>query len=124
MRRKGFLLLDLIIGLGLLGILIASVNLTMVSSSKSLRIVEEKTLLIDHCQRIAESLKSTTDENNDFFESLLPELNFKEYNCDKIPEGMDAFVRVDHYSEKLQEYTVRVEREDRHVEFAATRILK
>lgn len=124
MKREGLVLLDVLISLALIGLLALCVNNAIVMSTKSLTIVQEKSLIVDQCQRIVESLKVPSQENNDYFKSLTHDSGFTEYECDLLPEDMSAFIRLEEDTGMLQTYTVTVRRGDIDVEFIATRLLQ
>lgn len=124
MRREGFLLLDILISLALIGILAVSVNTAIVMSTKSIRTVQEKSYIVDQCQRITETLKVPSQKNDDLFEALICDSNYVEYKCDYLPEDMEAFIRLKEATGKLQTYTVLVRKGDVDVEFVATRVLQ
>ena len=124
MKREGFVLLDVLISLALIGLLALCVNNAIVMSTKSLIIVQEKSLIVDQCQRIVESLKVPSQENNDYFKTLTYDSDFTDYECDFLPEDMNAHIRLDDDTGMLQTYTVTVRRGDVDVEFIASRLLQ
>ena len=124
MKRKGFFLVDIILGLGLLGLLALVVQTSIITTSKTIVSVENRAELIDNCQRIAESLKVPNEDNNDFFESLIYDEGFVDYACSFLPEGMEAMVKLDYHDEKLQMYTVTVRGEGSDVSLSATRVIQ
>jgi len=124
LKRKGFFLIDIILGLGLLGMLALVVQTTIITSTRSIVAIENRADLIDNCQRIAESLKVPSEENDEFFEMLTYEDGFVSYPCTQLPEGMEAMVRLVHRDGKLQKYSVMVRGEGSDVSLSATRVLQ
>jgi hypothetical protein len=124
LKRKGFFLIDIILGLGLLGLLALVVQTSIISSARGIGSIENRAALIDNCQRIVETLKVPNEGNNDFFAAVTYDDGFVHYPCSYLPEDMDALVRLDYENEKLQQYTVMVRGEDTNVSLSATRILK
>lgn len=124
MKRKGFFLIDIILGLGLLGLLALVVHTSIITSSRSIASIENRSALIDNCQRIVESLKVPSQDNNDFFKEMTYDDGFVHYPCAYLTEGMEAMVRLDYQDEKLQRYTVLLRGEDTDVSLSATRVFQ
>ena len=122
MKRRGFLLIDLLLGLGLLGLLATSVHTAMVFSTKSMVVIERNEAVLDHCQRIVETLKVKYDENENLFTQLSLSGEYQDYNCSKLPDTMEASIRLQNETETLQTYSVVVRREGYHAELVATRV--
>ncbi|WP_422487179.1 hypothetical protein [Gudongella sp. DL1XJH-153] len=124
MKKPGFLLIDIIIGLGLLGLLAVVIHTSIATSAKSIRIIENRSVLLDNCQRVAETLKVPSEENNEFFLALSYDDGFMDYPSPYAPENTQVLVRLDEHGDRIQTYTVMLKGEDSHVELVASRILK
>ncbi|MCR3956718.1 MAG: hypothetical protein NUK57_10515 [Gudongella sp.] len=124
MKRKGFFLIDIILGLGLLGLLALVVQTSIITTSKTIVSVENRAELIDNCQRVVESLKVPSEENNDLFLEIMSEDGFVDYACSFLAEDMVAMVKLDYHDEKLQMYTVTVRGEGSDVSLSATRVIQ
>lgn len=122
MKRKGFSLVELIVALGLLGLLSLVILNAATTSTVGLSKIERRSILLDQCQRIVETLKVESDENNELFDKCIPEGDYLSYPCSYISEGAAAYVKLVQKSERLQTYTVRIEWEEEYVELTASRI--
>ena len=123
MKRKGFFLIDIILGLGLLGMLALVVQTTIITSTRSIVSIESRAEVIDNCQMIVERLKVPSEENDEFFKGLTYDDGFVHYPCSYLPEALEAMVKLDYQDEKLQKYTVIVRGEGSDVSLFATRVL-
>ncbi|MGM0395596.1 MAG: hypothetical protein ACQEP4_00905 [Bacillota bacterium] len=124
MKKEGFVLVEILIGFALVFLLASSVYIAMTSSAKSMNAIEKRALLTDHCQRIAETLKVPSKENDEYFLLVSSASDLTPYDCDKLPEGMEAHVRLENATERLQTYVVIVREEERDAQLVATRILQ
>ncbi len=118
------MLVDIIVGLGLLGLLAVVIYASIATSSRSIRIIENRSVLLDNCQRVAEELKVPSEENNEFFLGLSYDDGFIHYPSTYAPANTEVLVRLDDHGDRIQTYTVMVKGEDSNVELVATRIFK
>lgn len=124
-KRKAFILVEIIIGLALIGLLFSvafpSITATRVGISK----VEKKSIVIDQAQRIVMTLKPPSEENNNLLNNLMggDYLNYEDY---LLTDNLIASIYIDSRSENYQVYTVEVKflEEDISVKFQATRNLE
>ena len=123
MKRKGFSLVEIVIGLGLLGLLSLVILNAVTTSSVGIVRIERRSIILDQCQRVVETLKLDSEENNDFFDSCIEGDDYVPYPCGYLNDGATAYVKLDHDGERLQTYSVKILWEDDHVELKASRII-
>ncbi|HOK63652.1 MAG TPA: type II secretion system protein [Soehngenia sp.] len=93
MYKKGYMLIEIIVGLAIFGLIsVTSYNLLKISYKNSDK-VELKLLMTYLCQEVIEELKSDTPENNDIFNSLIAEGKYL-FKNDKIGEGYECELKL------------------------------
>jgi type II secretory pathway pseudopilin PulG len=90
MYKKGYMLIELVVGLAIFGLVsLTSYNLLNISFKNTDK-VEEKLLMTYLCQEVIEELKSDTSGNDHIFNDLIKKGNYlfeidkigKEYQCE------------------------------------------
>lgn len=124
-KRRAFILVEIIVGLALIGLL-ASVALPSITSTRlGLLKVEKKAIVIDQAQRIVMTLKPPSEDNN----NLLNHIGvgaFINYEDSLLRDDLIASVYIDECCDKYQIYTVEVKflEDDISAKFKATRDLE
>ena len=123
-KKKAFILIDIILGIALVGLLASVVYPSITSTSLGFARLEKKTTVIDQAQRITQTLKSSCEENNNLFDSLSLGSSL-DYDDSLLPNHLLAKVYLDELSNKYQVYSVEVKfvGEDISAKFQATRDL-
>lgn len=123
--KKAFILIDIILGLALLGLLASVVYPSITSTRVGFSRLEKKTIVIDQAQRITQTLKSPCEKNNDLFSSLTLGGSL-DYKDSLLTGNLEAKVYLDEDCPNYQVYSVEVSflGEDISAKFQATRDLQ
>jgi hypothetical protein len=122
LRRKGFLLVDIIVGLGILGLIGLVLLNAVVLSSKAMGKSEKRGELIDVCQRIVEELKVPSDDNNILFSEISIEGGYHPISPIYLVNETKALVKLDSLNNKTLTFTVLVREGDESIELTSSRI--
>lgn len=122
MKRKGFMLVEIVLGFGLLGLLALIILNSITVSAKGISKIEKRAMLLDQCQRVVETLKVDNEVNNKLFMDLKVEGEYYDYTCDYIHGKINIFIKLDNKGEVLQTYTVKAKEDGVSVEIQATRV--
>ncbi len=107
MKQRGFVLIDIIVGLALMGLLISTVFPSIASTKVGLSRIEKRAIVIDQAQRIAQTIKHPNETNNNIFcgfncgDSI-------EYKDDLLNEDLEARIYIDSIFEHYEVYSVEV----------------
>lgn len=121
-KKKAFALVELILGLSLIGLLASVIYPSLLATRLGLAKIEIKSNLIDQAQRITMILKPPSEKNNNLLNHLI-EGDSINYDDKLLPKEFKANIYIDSISENYQVYTVKVklEGDDISAEFQAGR---
>ncbi len=124
-RKKGFILVEVIVGFALIGLLASVVFPSITATKIGMVRVEKKAILIDQVQRITKGLKAPSDDNNNLLNKLASGAQI-DYRDEILPDDLEASVYIDKVCEDYQVYTVEVKvlGEDTCARLQATRNFK
>jgi type II secretory pathway pseudopilin PulG len=106
-KRKAFILVEIIVGLALIGLL-ASVAFPSITATRlGIIKVEKKATAIDQAQRIVQTLKPPTENNNNLMNALMVGDSI-EYEDSLLTSDLIASVCIDSNTKNYQVYTVEV----------------
>lgn len=124
MKRKGFLLVDIIVGLGMLGLVgVVLLNAVTLSSNAMVR-SEKRSELLDACQRIVEELKVPSSDNYHLFSELSTEGDYQPLEKFYLHNGIEAMVKLDSLDKKTLTFTVLVREGDESIELTSSKIME
>jgi len=125
--RKGFLLIDIILGFALIGLIVVTIQPALAMSVKNLSTLEDKSVGIDHCKRITEILRCSNEVNDSFFLDLINEGEPTEYNDSMLTEAkILCTVEVIGRDDLIINYrvtTMSLDKEVTYASFTCARIL-
>lgn len=124
-RKKGFILVEVIVGFALIGLLASVVFPSITATKIGMVRVEKKAILIDQVQRITKGLKAPSDDNNNLLNNLASGAQI-DYRDEILPDDLEVSVYIDKVCEDYQVYTVEVKvlGEDTCARLQATRNFK
>lgn len=123
--KKAFILVEIIVGLALVGLL-ASVAFPSITATRlGIARVEKKSIVIDQAQRIVMTLKPPSEVNKSLLNNLTVG-SFINYEDSLLTDDLIASVYIDECCESYQVYSVEVKflEEDISAKFKATRNLE
>ena len=122
MKQKGFILIDIIVGLALIGLLISVVYPSIISTKVGISRIEKRAIVIDQAQRIVQTIKHPNEINNNMFSDLNCGDSI-EYKDDLLGDDLNATIYIDSISENYEIYSVEVKflEEDISAKFKASR---
>ena len=95
--KKGFILLEILIGLTFLGIVAAASLPVIINSNRNMERAVERTSMLYLCDYIAQKLKTDGDEVAELLKELL-EKDTVQYNGNEIDEGSyDCYLYLKHF---------------------------
>lgn len=122
------MLIDIIVAIGLIGLIVVTVQPGMVMAFHNLNNIERKSVGIDHCQRVVEILRCDNETNNEYFINIMKNHNKTgEYSDEKLDSAnlycQVQIVEYDEFILKFRVTTMSLDKEVSYASFVCSRIL-
>lgn len=121
-KRKAFILVEIIVGLALIGLLASFAFPSITSTRIGLSKLEKKSIVIDQAQRIVETLKAPSEDNSNLLNHLGVG-DLIDYKDSLLSADLIASICLDSNFDSYQVYSVEVKflKEDISAKFQASR---